>query len=84
MAPPQIPLLLSEHGFESDRSSALTSSSVASVSERLEGSRHSGHGRQPHGETGGHVKINLLVFKDEDANDAIMYQSWHWDVTVYH
>ena len=35
-------------------------------------------------EPGGHLKINLPVFKDEDTKDAIMYQSWHWDLTVYH
>ena len=84
MVPPQLPLLLSDHGFESDRSSALMSSSVASVSERLGGSRHPYHGRQPHRETRGHVKINLPVFKDEDIKDAITYQSWCWDVTIYH
>ena len=30
------------------------------------------------------MKINLLVFKDEDTKDAVPYQSWHWDLTVYH
>ena len=30
------------------------------------------------------MKIKLPVFKDDDANDAITYQSWRWDVTVYH
>ena len=30
------------------------------------------------------MKINLPVFKDEDTKDFITYQSWHWDVTVYH
>ena len=59
------------------------SSSVASVSEILEDSRHPHHGRQPHRETGGHMKINLLVFRDEDTKDTIMYQSWHCNVTVY-
>ena len=29
------------------------------------------------------MKINLLVFKDEDAKDAITYLSWRWDLTVY-
>ena len=29
------------------------------------------------------MKINLPVFKDEDAKDAATYQSWHWDLTVY-
>ena len=82
--PPQLPLLLSDLGFESDRSSASTSSSVASVSERWGGSRHPCHGQQPHRETEGHMKINLPVFKDEDTKDAITYQSWCWDITVYH
>ena len=30
------------------------------------------------------MKINLPVFKDEDTKDAVTYQSWHWDITVYH
>ena len=30
------------------------------------------------------MKINLSVFKDEDAKDTITYQSWCWDLTVYH
>ena len=30
------------------------------------------------------MKINLPVFKDEDAKDAVTYQSWCWDLTVYH
>ena len=30
------------------------------------------------------MKINLLVFKDEDAKDAVTYQSWRWDLMVYH
>ena len=37
-----------------------------------------------HRESGGHMKINLPVFKDEDTKDAITCQSWHWDLTVYH
>ena len=80
MAPPQLPLLLSSHGFESDRSSASSSSSVI---EESGGSRHPHHCCQPHRETGGHMKINLPIFKDEDTKDAITYQSWCWDVTVY-
>ena len=27
-----------------------------------------------------HMKINLPIFKDEDA---VTYQSWRWDLTVY-
>ena len=30
------------------------------------------------------MKFNLPVFKDKDAKDAITYQSWRWDLTVYH
>ena len=29
------------------------------------------------------MKINLPVFKDEDAKDLVSYQSWRWDMTVY-
>ena len=29
------------------------------------------------------MKINLPVFKDEDAKDTVTYQSWRWDLTVY-
>ena len=31
----------------------------------------------------GGQKINLPVFKDEDAKDAVTYQSWRWDLKVY-
>ena len=34
------------------------------------------HGRC-HRDLGGPMKINLLVFKDEDTKDAVTYQSWH-------
>ena len=30
-----------------------------------------------------HMKINLPIFKEEDAKDAVTYQSWRWDLTVY-
>ena len=30
-----------------------------------------------------HMKINLPIFKDEDAKDVVTYQSWRWDLTVY-
>ena len=30
-----------------------------------------------------HMKINLPIFKDEDTKDAVTYQSWRWDLTVY-
>ena len=29
------------------------------------------------------MKINLPIFKEEDAKDAVTYQSWRWDLTVY-
>ena len=29
-----------------------------------------------------HMKINLPIFKDEDAKDAVTYQSWRWDLTI--
>ena len=29
-------------------------------------------------------KSILPVFKDKDMKDAITYQSWHWDLMVYH
>ena len=29
------------------------------------------------------MKINLLIFKDEDAKDAVTYQSWRWDLMIY-
>ena len=39
-------------------------------------------GRQ-HQEEGACMKISLPIFKDEDAKDAVTYQSWRWDLTVY-
>ena len=48
---------------------------MSSMSDRSEGSQHSQHGRQ-HQEDGAHMKINLPVFKDEDAMDVVTYQSW--------
>ena len=30
------------------------------------------------------MKINFPVFKDEEMKDTITYQSWHWDLMVYH
>ena len=57
-------------------------SSMLSMSDRSEGSQCSRHGRQ-HQEDGAHMKINLPVFKDKDAKDAVTYQNWRWDLTVY-
>ena len=33
-----------------------------------------------HQEDRAHININLPVFKDEDAKDAVTYQSWRWDL----
>ena len=30
------------------------------------------------------MKMNLPVFKDEDMKDILTYQSWHWDLMLYH
>ena len=80
--PPQLPSPSLDHGFESDRSSLLKASSMLSMSDRSDGSWHSQCGRW-YREDGAHMKINLPVFKDEDAKDAVTYQSWRWDLTVY-
>ena len=29
------------------------------------------------------MKINLPIFKDEDAKDFVTYQIWRWDLMVY-
>ena len=70
-------------GFESDQTSVLISSSVSLRSDRSGGSRHSHHVRQCHRESGGHMKINLPIFKDKDMKDVVTYQSWCWDSMVY-
>ena len=66
--------------FESDTSLVLTASLVSLLLDRSKGSRHSQHGRQCR-ETRAHMKINLPIFKDKDA---VTYQSWWWDLMVYH
>ena len=78
---PRFPSPSLDHGFKSNRSSVSTASSVSSWSDHLDGSRHSRHGRRHREETC--MKINLPIFKDEDAKDAVTYQSWRWDLTVY-
>ena len=80
--PPQSPSLSPDHGFESNRSLVLTAPSMSSHSDMSEGSLCPQRGRWC-GEAGAHMKINLPVFKDEDAKDAVTYQSWKWDLTVY-
>ena len=55
--------------------------SMSSWSDHSDGSRHSRQGRR-HWEDM-HMKINLPIFKDKDAKDAVTYQSWRWDLMVY-
>ena len=78
---PRFPSPSPDGGFKSDRSSLSMISSMLSRSDRLDGSRHSRQGRCHQEETC--MKINLPVFKGEDAKDAVTYQSWRWDLTVY-
>ena len=78
---PRFPSPSPDCGFKSDRSSISTASSISSHSDCLDGSRHFRRGRRHREET--HMKINLPIFKDEDAKDAVTYQSWRWDLTVY-
>ena len=78
---PQFPSPSPDHGFESDRSSLSMTSSMSSRSDRSDGSQHSRWGRR-HQEDGACMKINLLVFKDEDAKDVVTYHSWRWDLMV--
>ena len=79
---PCFPLPSPDCGFKSNRSLLLMASSISSRSNRSEGSQCSQRGRQ-HWEDRAQMKINLPVFKDEDAKDAVTYQSWMWDLTVY-
>ena len=79
----QMPSPSPDCGFESHQSSMSTSSLVSLHSTRSRGHWHTYCGWHCR-ESGGHKKINLPVFKDEDKKDAITYQSWHWDIMVYH
>ena len=56
-------------------------SSMSSQSDCSDRSGHLRHGRRHREET--RMKINLPIFKDEDAKDMVTYQSWRWDLTVY-
>ena len=78
---PRLPSPLPDRGFESNRSLISMASSISSQSDHSDGSRHSRRGRRHWEET--RMKINLLIFKDEDAKDTVTYQSWRWDLTVY-
>ena len=53
---------------------------MLSISDRLKGSWH----LRQQGEARVHMEINFPVLKEEDAKDAVTYQSWRWDLTVYH
>ena len=78
---PQLPSPSPDHGFKSDRTSLLTTSLMLSRSDQSDRSRCSRQGRQHREEA--HMKINLPIFKDKDAKDAVTYQSWRWDLTMY-
>ena len=79
---PPFPSPSPDHGFNSNRSSLLTTSSMLFRSDWSDRSRCSRQGRR-HQEEGAHMKLNLPIFKDEDAKHAVTYQSWRWDLTVY-
>ena len=81
-ASPRLPSPSPDHGFECNRSSLSTASSMLSRSDRSDESQHSQQGRW-HQEDRAHMMINLLVFKEEDAKDEVTYQSWRCDRTVY-
>ena len=78
---PRIPSPLPDRGFESNRSSTSMASSMSSQSDCSDRSGCPRHGRRHREET--RMKINLPIFKDEDTKDAVTYQSWRWDLTVY-
>ena len=78
---PRFPLPSLDHGFERDRSLLSMTSSMSSRSDHSEGSGHSRQGRWHRKETC--MKINLPIFKDEDAKYAVTYQSCRWDLMVY-
>ena len=80
---PQFPSHSLDCGFRSNRSSLLMASLMSSRSDRSDRSWHSQQGRW-HWEDGAHMKINLPVFKDQDAKDTVIYQSWRWNLIVYH
>ena len=56
-------------------------SSMSSQSDHSDRSGCLRRGRRHREET--RMKINLPIFKDEDAKDTVTYQSWRWDLTVY-
>ena len=30
------------------------------------------------------VKVNLPIFRDENAKNVVTYYSWQWDVAIFH
>ena len=70
-------------GLRADQSSLSMASLMLSRSDRSDRSWCPRRGRW-HWEDGACMKINLPIFKDEDAKDAVTYQSWRWDLMVYH
>ena len=68
---PRFPSLSPDCGFENDRSSWLIASSVSSQSDHSDRSRCSRWDRRHWEETC--IKINLPIFKDKDAKDAVTY-----------
>ena len=78
---PWLPLPSPDCGFESNRSLLSTTSLMLSRSDWSDRSRHSREGRRHREEAC--MKINLPIFKNDDAKDAVAYQSWRWDLTVY-
>ena len=79
---PHFPSPSPDCGFESDQSLLSMASLMSSRSDRSDGTQHPRRDRQ-HQEEGVHMMINLPIFKDEDAKDAVTYQSWRWDLMVY-
>ena len=78
---PRFPMPSPDCGFQSERSLLLMVSSMSSRFDHSDRSRHSRQGRGHQDEA--HMKINLPVFKDKDAKDAVTYQGWRWDLTLY-
>ena len=71
---PRIPSLSPDRGFKSNQSSKSVASSMSSQSDCSNRSGCSRCSRRHREET--HMKINLPIFKDEDAKDVVTYQSW--------
>ena len=79
---PRFPSPSPDCGFESNQSSLSMASLMLSRSDRSDRSQHPRRGRWNQ-EEGACMKINLPIFKDKDAKDAVTYQSWRWDLMAY-